>query len=77
MVNRNLAGGLKRDQRKKGPVLALAALALVAAPSLGAAQANGTPPSDSRFGVRILRPLPLDTPSTSRRTRSIEIPPSR
>ena len=69
MVNRNLAGGLKRDQRKKGPVLALAALSLVAAPSLGAAQANGTPPSDSPFGVRILRPLPLDTPSpASRRT---------
>ncbi len=62
MVNRNLAGDLKREQPKKGALLALAALALVAAPTFVGAQSNGTPPSDSAFGVRIFRPTPLDTP---------------
>jgi len=69
MVNRNLAGGRKREQRKKRSLLALAALALVAAPTFVGAQSNGTPPSDSAFGVRIFRPTPLDTPPpTSRLT---------
>ena len=69
MVNRNLVGSRKREQRKKGPLLALAALALVAAPTFVGAQSNGTPPSDTAFGVRIFRPTPLDTPPpTSRLT---------
>src|SRR5712691_2227 len=69
MVNRNLVGSRKREQRKKGPLLALAALALVAAPTFVGAQSNGTPPSDSAFGVQIFRPTPLNTPPpTSRLT---------
>ena len=68
MVNRNLAAGLKREQPKKGALLALA-FALVAAPTFVGAQSNGTPPSDGAFGVRIFRPTPLDTPPpTSRLT---------
>ena len=46
----------------RGPLLMLAALALIAGPSAVARSRAVTPSSDSGVDVRILRPVPLDTP---------------
>ena len=62
MVNRNLAAGPKWQTRMRGPLLMLAALALIAGPSAVARSRAVTPSSDSGVDVRILRPVPLDTP---------------